>query len=147
MKSTINSSQREQHSHKKLRGVAILTRVLLVAGLLNGCEGVHTPHLLKPNEVPDDVLAAPRTVAEPPTNPAAEYPWPRLGDVPSKPKDFFPKDIADTVKDLQDQRDQAHQLRAQDDVNPDNYLQTDPAAAAPVDLTVPAALLPNPAQP
>lgn len=40
-------------------------------------------------EVPDEVLNAPRPLSPPP--PSANAAWPRLGDVPSHPKDFPPQ--------------------------------------------------------
>jgi len=71
---------------------------LLCIFLLTGCDGIHMPNFFGHDEVPDEVKAQPHQfdVPEPSTE---EKNWPRLGDVPFKPKDFSPKPDYDKAMD------------------------------------------------
>jgi hypothetical protein len=62
--------------------------------LLAGCGGIYVPNVFGHDEVPDEIKAQPRLV-EAPTPQADDTEWPRLGDVPFKPKDFSPKPVYD----------------------------------------------------
>jgi hypothetical protein len=62
--------------------------------ILAGCDSLGLRDPLRSDQVPDAVKAEPRLVATPPDAPSAMSSpavWPRLGDVPFKPKDFSPK--------------------------------------------------------
>ncbi|MDD3029016.1 MAG: hypothetical protein PHS57_01855 [Alphaproteobacteria bacterium] len=65
--------------------------LLLVFFLLAGCDRVHIPRLFSPDEVPGDVKEEPLTVRLPAETEGDDQ-WPRLGDVPFKPKDFVTKE-------------------------------------------------------
>ena len=54
--------------------------------LLVGCSAIGLPDLTRHDEVPDEVKALPRQVSIPTEDEGQG--WPRLGDIPSKPKDF-----------------------------------------------------------
>ena len=75
--------------------------------LLAGCDSLGLPNLLRHDEVPPEIKAAPRLV-EVPSPSAEDQAWPRLGDVPFKPKDFSPKPVYDQDMDeLEFHRDEA----------------------------------------
>jgi hypothetical protein len=85
--------------------------------LLAGCETLHLPNLTHHDEVPPEVKAQPMLIATPPPqgDPAG---WPRLGDVPFKPKDFSPQPVYDHYMDeLEFHRDEAEDAKqkAQED--------------------------------
>lgn len=66
--------------------------------LLVGCESIYVPKIFGEDEVPPEVKAQPRLVEVAP--PASDQDkWPRLGDVPSKPKDFSTKSEYDQSMD------------------------------------------------
>jgi len=92
-----------------------LRSALILAALsLAACadSSVNLPHVFEGNEVPPEVVAAPRVV--PQAAPINRAVWPRLGDVPSKPKDFTPQSVIDAAKDeMANDRDDA--LRLQQD--------------------------------
>ena len=93
----------------KLRFAKLLALPLL---LLSACSGF--PHIFSGNEVPPEVITAPRPVMRP--APAADATYPRLGDVPSKPTDF-PSDsaIAEDKNNLQQGRTEGKALHRQHD--------------------------------
>ena len=59
-----------------------------------GCETLGVRDVTLPDQVPAAVKAEPMLVEKAPPA-AADQPWPRLGDVPFKPKDFSPKPVYD----------------------------------------------------
>jgi len=61
--------------------------VFILCFLLAACDSIHVPDVTGHDEVPPAVKAEPRLVEQPPPLTGNE-PWPRLGDVPFKPKDF-----------------------------------------------------------
>ncbi len=70
---------------------------LCMIACFTGCDQLEMRDVLAPDQVPPKVRAAPRLVETPP--PIAEQaPWPRLGDVPFRPKDFSTKQ--DDQKDM-----------------------------------------------
>lgn len=76
---------------------------------LAGCEG---PHVFDANEVPMEVRTAPRVVTAPSPAEIESAPWPRLGDVPSKPKDFTAPPLIDQTRiEMQNNRREAERLR------------------------------------
>ena len=66
--------------------------VMLSVLALAGCDslGLRDPFLA--DQVPPEVKAEPRLVATP-SAPVSTQTWPRLGDVPFKPKDFSPQPV------------------------------------------------------
>lgn len=60
--------------------------------VLAGCDALGIPDLTRHDEVPPAVRAEPRLVGSP-TADVQESGWPRLGDVPAKPKDFSPPPV------------------------------------------------------
>lgn len=80
-------------------------------GFLAACDNIHWPHVYGPDEVPADVRDAPRPI------PTAQHapegtPFPRLGDVPSHPKDFTPDATIDQTKQqMEDDRDEANAIK------------------------------------
>lgn len=79
--------------------------------LVAGCDSVHVPNLLGPDEVPDEVKAQPRAV-QTYVLPAENEKWPRLGDVPFKPKDFTPKAVSEQeIRELEQARSEAEAAR------------------------------------
>ncbi len=94
--------------------------------LLCGCEelGLHNP--LAEDQVPDRVKEQPLLVerASPPPDDAA---WPRLGDVPFKPKDFSPKLVYDHyMNELEFDRAESGQAKQRAAVE-DTQMQPEPA--------------------
>ncbi len=96
--------------------------------LLAGCDSLGLPNLLRHDEVPPEVKAVPRTLEAPPLA-MEDNTWPRLGDVPFKPKDFSPKPVYDHYMDeLEFHRDEAEAAKKKalaedpvlDDVAPQN---------------------------
>ena len=71
---------------------------LLGLGLLASCSDADWPHIFGDNEVPPGVLAAPRDVVTP-VEDETDLTWMRLGDVPSRPKDFTAPALIDQTKD------------------------------------------------
>ena len=72
------------------------------------------PHMFGGNEVPPDVMAAPRAVAAPSAELQADTTYPRLGDIPAKPKDFPPPQALDLIKrDLARDRAEGNALKQQ----------------------------------
>jgi len=119
--------------------ITLLTTIALLAmsGLLAGCDDMDlsTPHVFgaSNSEVPPEVLAEPRLVSTPPTNIAYDKSWPRLGDVPAKPRDFSSQDDIDTaMKEMQTDRTEGQKLK----YTYDNPPITDPP---------PDVIAPNPA--
>jgi hypothetical protein len=65
------------------------------------------PNFWGHDEVPDEVKAQPRLLEVPPPS-TEEKDWPRLGDVPFKPKDFSPKPAYDQeMNELEQDRSEA----------------------------------------
>lgn len=81
--------------------------------ILGACDKVNWPHVYGPDEVPQSVRDAPRPIESPP--PAGpDAPFPRLGDVPSHPKNFTPPaEIDKTKQQMDEDRDEAQRLREQ----------------------------------
>ncbi len=79
--------------------------------LLTGCDSLETIRLFHHDEVSSEARAAPRVVpAAPPST--DETPWPRLGDVPFKPKDFTTKPVYEQeMNDLAAERDAAAEAK------------------------------------
>lgn len=75
-----------------------------------GCDTLGLPDLTRHDEVPDEVKAMPRQVTIPAET---EYEdWPRLGDIPSKPKNFPPKaEYNHYMDELQHHRAEADALK------------------------------------
>jgi hypothetical protein len=90
--------------------------------LLCGCEEIHVPNFFGHDEVPDEIKAEPRVldIAPPSTN---DEDWPRLGDVPFKPKDFSPKVTSDHYMN------ELEFHRAEADVAKKEALKNDPEPA------------------
>src|ERR1700733_9212514 len=85
---------------------ALIKSVILALGLggLAACDAINNiqwPHVYGPNEVPADVLNEPRPITVPPPVPE-DATYPRLGDVPSKPKNFTPQPQIDQTKQQMD---------------------------------------------
>ncbi len=73
-----------------------------------GIQDMQAPHIWGENEVPPEVKAEPRLVSTPQDYNPDAAPWPRLGDVPSMPKDFTPRDqINQTMQQMENDRDAA----------------------------------------
>ncbi len=71
--------------------------------LLAGCESLGIPNIFGEDEVPEEVKARPSVLAPPVF--AKQQTWPRLGDVPSKPKDFTqPQNYNKSMDELESQR-------------------------------------------
>jgi len=103
--------------------------------LLAGCESIqsiHIPNLLSSeDEVPDEVKDQPRFV-EIPLTPEEEAAWPRLGDVPFKPKDFStPSAYNKTMNELKQDRVEAE--AAKNNVLSENYAPVSAAGAPQAD--------------
>jgi hypothetical protein len=112
-------------------GLILLTAV--------GCSDsdITLPHVISGNEVPPEVLAEPRLVPVPPPADSDNAVWPRLGDVPSKPKNFTPQNLIDASKE------QLEEERAVGDLLHQKYAP-DLAAAAPSKTAAPTPLPPPP---
>lgn len=118
------------------RGAGVLLIGLLLIGVLPGCtwmQDMGAPHVYGPNEVPPEVLAQPRLVAHAlPAGPTESYP--RLSDVPPRPKDFSPQPLVEqTQEQLEAQRDEALLMKQQVD-NPE--IPNKEVSGSSPDLTV-----------
>jgi hypothetical protein len=83
---------------------------LLCFFLLTGCENFHVPNVFGEDEVPDEIKDQPRFIEIPASE--EEKGWPRLGDVPFKPKDFSPKTTyEDSMSELERNRLEAVEAR------------------------------------
>ena len=85
-----NSSLRKANEHKlfsRNAGIMLLTLLTLTA-----CENLGIRDYFANDQVPQSAKDALRLVASPPA-PTGDEPWPRLGEVPSMPKDFSPKPV------------------------------------------------------
>lgn len=96
----------------KLKSAFITLRdITFVSLLLTGCGGngpSTLPHVFSGSEVPSDVLLEPRLVPVPKTGDISDQSWPRLGDVPAKPKTFSPQPVLEqSVDELEFDRTQA----------------------------------------
>lgn len=77
-----------------------------------GADDIKMPNVFSGSEVPREVLDAPRLVAKPTETDLNLVPWPRLGDVPSKPNDFSPKPVLDqAVSEMHHERDENEHIR------------------------------------
>ncbi len=76
---------------------AVLTLAVAGCGLE---DKVHVPHMFGGNEVPPEIMAEPRVVPTPSQDQIlrAQETWPRLGDVPSMPKNFTPQPVINASK-------------------------------------------------
>lgn len=69
------------------------------------------PHVFSGIEVPQEVLSQPRVVTEPAQKDLSSAPFPRLGDVPSKPETFSPQPVIDqAVSEMQYERAQSQRI-------------------------------------
>jgi len=86
---------------------------MLACLALAGCDSINWPHIYGPDEIPQSVRDEPRAVPSPPPEPSDES-YPRLGDVPSKPKDFTPAaEIDQTKQQMENDRVEGEALRRQ----------------------------------
>ncbi|MDX2027799.1 MAG: hypothetical protein SFW62_04115 [Alphaproteobacteria bacterium] len=93
---------------------AIWAGIFLI--LLGGCDG---PHIFDGNEVPLELRTAPRVVTTPSPEEIENTSWPRLGDVPSKPKNFTAQPLVDQTRlEMQNNRAEAERLRQQAEFPP-----------------------------
>lgn len=79
----------------------LLVRCLLLAAAslsLAGCQDLGIINIFAHDQVPQAAHDQPRMVEQPPEETGHEA-WPRLGDVPFKPKDFSPKPVYDHYMD------------------------------------------------
>ncbi len=93
--------------------------------ILSGCEDIYVPNFFGPDEVPDEVKARPRhfNVAPPSVD---EPDWPRLGDVPAKPKDFSTKNTYErTIDELEAHRAETEEARSRATADDDVAAQYD----------------------
>lgn len=73
---------------------SLIMTVLLIILPLAACESLKVPKFFADDQVPQLIKDEPRLVSSPlPTT--EKQSWPRLGDVPSKPKDFSTKPVYD----------------------------------------------------
>jgi hypothetical protein len=70
--------------------------VLFIAGCADNV--LDLPVVFGGNEVPSDVMGAPRLVTGPSSENAGTPGWPRVGDVPKRPKNFTPQPMIDQSK-------------------------------------------------
>jgi hypothetical protein len=71
--------------------------------VLSGCESIGLPNIFAHDQVPESVKQQPSVLVFPP--PADDRDWPRLGDVPFKPKGFSSKqDYEQSMDELERQR-------------------------------------------
>jgi hypothetical protein len=83
--------------------------ILLALLLLTGCDSLNIPNPLRHDQVPDPIKEQPLIVEKAPPVPA-KTPWPLLGEVPTRPKDFSPKPVYDHYMDeLEYERDEDQQ--------------------------------------
>ena len=112
---------------------------LLCFFLLTGCENFYVPNVFGDDEVPDEVKEQPRFI-EIPASEEDDKAWPRLGDVPFKPKDFSPQTTYEnSMSELERNRLEAVEAR-------NKALQNDsssPNAAAQNKQTLPVLLPPQ----
>ena len=105
--------------------------------LLTGCDSLRLPQIFEHDEVPVEIKAAPRLVETPPPSTGDEE-WPRLGDVPAKPKDFSAKPVYERhMNELESDRADAERIKKE-------ALQNDPTLGdvAPQNMRSPAGLQP-----
>ncbi|MDD4616816.1 MAG: hypothetical protein PHW76_06875 [Alphaproteobacteria bacterium] len=80
--------------------------------LLAGCDALGLPNIFGEDDVPQEVKQQSRAVLAPPVF-AGQQSWPRLGDVPSKPKDFISKEDANkSMDELEVQRSESETVKA-----------------------------------
>jgi len=104
-----------------------------------GCDSVYVPSVFEADEVPPEVKAAPRFVASPPPSQKEES-WPRLGDVPGRPKNLTPAaDYERAVQELQQERAESEAVKKE-------ALQNDPALRDAASQKTPAAPVLQPPQ-
>jgi hypothetical protein len=115
---------------KNFCSASLIIAALLIILPLVACESLGIRNLLADDQVPQAVKDEPRVVVSPPA--AEEKPqWPRLGDVPSKPKDFSPKPVYDHYMDeLAYDRDDAQATKKEIESETNATEQT-PAAIPP----------------
>lgn len=81
---------------------------------LTSCGGadIKLPKVFGDSEVPPEVLQEPRPVPVPPPPAAEPEVWPRLGDVPPRPKDFTPQPVINAAKsEMERDREAAERLQ------------------------------------
>jgi len=95
---------------REWRAVSI---VCLSCVLLMGCDSLGLPNLTHHDEVPAEAKAVPRLVEVPPAT-TQDMAWPRLGDVPFKPKDFSTKPVYEHyIDELEFHRAEAEEAKKQ----------------------------------
>lgn len=115
MKRIAHSSRLVPGWGKILGTVAFMT---LSLGGLVGCDEAYTPRLFNDNEIPAAVMQAPHAVGNDSAHGTMGEAmgevkvWPKVGAVPSKPKDFYPDAAQATVRDLQAERNEAARIRS-----------------------------------
>jgi hypothetical protein len=96
--------------HKSKSAFLTVFSFVLAVLALTACDSIKWPHVYGPDEVPQEVKDAPRKVNLPPPTEADET-YPRLGDVPSRPKDFAsPSAIDKTKREMEGERQKAGQI-------------------------------------
>jgi hypothetical protein len=114
-----------------MKFLASASYILLGFLLLTGCDSfnIHNPTLH--DQVPDSVKAQPLVVETAPPVPPST-PYPRLGDVPTKPKDFSPKPVYEHYMDeMEYDRTQAQEEKKQIDQEATPVSPSTPVLSAP----------------
>jgi len=76
--------------------IVLMSCILMLAG----CDSLNLRNPFLADQVPPEAKAEPRLVGSPPPPTATDaQTWPRLADVPFKPKDFSPKPAYDHYMD------------------------------------------------
>jgi hypothetical protein len=99
---------------------------------LSGCDSLGLRDLFAQDQVPPAVKSEPMLVSTiPPTT--KEQTWPRLGDVPFKPKDFSPQIVNDHyMNELEYHRDEAVVAKsqaAQEDIDMTSSVSSNPISS------------------
>lgn len=88
------------------------TGMVLLLFFASCTDGSDLSDFLGEDDMPASVLAQPRVVSVPTAEALADKTYPRLGDVPSKPKDFTAQPTIDaTMRELFEQRQDGIALR------------------------------------
>jgi hypothetical protein len=95
---------------KSVKIASLFAAALLIS--LAACDDFETPHIRNASDIPPEVLAEPRIVPQA-TETDIET-WPRLGDVPDKPKNFSSsRQINKTIQQLKQDRAEAWDAQSQ----------------------------------
>lgn len=85
--------------------------LLSILCCIAGCDSLSIPNFFGPDQVPPEVKNAPRIVASPPLDKSDES-WPRLGDVPGRPKNLTPtSEYERDVQELQQERAESEAVK------------------------------------